>query len=101
MNELKFSQKFRTKYLINPKFQLTIIGYSLFLSAIIISTVMGLINYQYRHLLQVGLEMGLEKNHVFFRLIKQQSDLMGDQFISATIIIFVFVKDLICYQASY
>lgn len=62
----------RKDYLINPKFQLRFSGYFISFFLITIMIFIGTINFFFWKFKQIGIEVNLPPNHVFFTFINEQ-----------------------------
>jgi ABC-type Fe3+ transport system substrate-binding protein len=67
-----FSKFKRTKVLINPQFQLSVIRYMLFLTFIIVAVFYAANLYHFWALKKQGLLLGLPSDHIFFWFIDEQ-----------------------------
>ena len=62
----------KSSYLINPKFQWTLIGYAALVAFLILVTVYGLFTYGFHEFAQMGQQAGLPPDHVYFQFISMQ-----------------------------
>jgi hypothetical protein len=65
------SRKTRS-FLINPKFQWTLIGYAAAGATLILLTIYGLISYGFHRFVEVGTVLGLAPDNVYFEFIRMQ-----------------------------
>lgn len=91
----KFKKRFL--YLINPKFQLTMIGYSVLLAFSIILVIYFFQGHYYNHMVNVGVELGLEKGHPFYQIIAEQKEVMDKFYTIMSLVIFVLVFIIVTY----
>ncbi len=89
--------KSRFVYLINPKFQLTMIGYSVALAFSIILIIYLFQGYYYNHMANVGVELGLEQGHPFYQIIAEQKEVMDKFYLFMSLAIFVLVFTIVTY----
>lgn len=59
-------------FLINPKFQWTLIGYAAAGATLILLTIYGLITYGFHRFIEVGTVLGLPPDNVYFEFIRMQ-----------------------------
>lgn len=97
MSNDKKTFKKRFLYLINPKFQLTMIGYSVLLAFSIILVIYFFQGHYYNHMVNVGVELGLEQGHPFYQIIAEQKEVMDKFYIIMSLVIFVLVFIIVTY----
>ncbi len=71
----------RKKYLINPKFQLTLIGYITLLLVVVIGILWGANTYFFNFFWGIGKNAHLSQNHVYFQFLKDEHILMNRIFL--------------------
>jgi hypothetical protein len=59
-------------FLINPKFQWTLIGYAAAGATLILLSIYGLISYGFHRFVEVGTVLGLPSDNVYFEFIRMQ-----------------------------
>ncbi|NDF14232.1 hypothetical protein EB061_02775 [bacterium] len=59
-------------FLINPRFQWTLIGYAASGATLILLTIYGLISYGFHRFVQVGTQLGLPPENIYFEFITVQ-----------------------------
>ena len=80
-----------SNYLINPKFQLTLIGYFFILSLnVIIVNYLGIYYFFYKFKLK-GESIGLVDTHPFFLFINEQQNFMNWTFLITSLVTFLFL----------
>ena len=79
----------RRVYLINPKFQLTCMGYVVGMAAMIIAIFYAANIYFFWKFTQMGRALGLPGDHVFFRFIGDQKYTMNFTFLIVALIAFI------------
>jgi hypothetical protein len=73
--------KMRTKLLINPRFQYSVMGYSIFVFLILI-TILYLSNAQFFNIfIDQARQLGIPENHVFYKFINEQKRIMNKVFL--------------------
>ena len=80
------SKNQRKVYLINPKFQLKVTSYFIFLAIINILVFYGCVYYFFDIFHSKGIEIGLPENHVFFMFIEDQITRMTSIFVVMAIL---------------
>ena len=60
----------RKNYLINPKFQITIIGYNLIFIILTFLVIAIAHNYFFDYMLQAGIKNNLGEGHIFYDILK-------------------------------
>jgi methyl-accepting chemotaxis protein len=75
----------RRVFLINPKFQLKVIGYAFAMAAITIGIFYSANLYFFWEFKQQGASIGLSPDHVFFRFIREQQSQMNVFFLFASL----------------
>ena len=58
--------------LINPSFQWHIIGYAGVMSALILTSVYGLLSFAFHEFVKIGIDAGLAPDHAYFQFIQMQ-----------------------------
>ncbi len=81
----------RRVYLINPRFQLTIIGYAAALAAAVIGIFYFSDLYFFHRLEQVGMNLGFPKEHVYFQFLVEQKHMISWIFALTSIAVFAVV----------
>lgn len=76
----------RKKYLLNPNFQLKLMGYFMALSFAMITIFYGSVLFFFWKFHDMGVELGLQESHVFFRFLAQQKSQMNWIFLATSII---------------
>ena len=72
--------------LINPKFQLKISAYFAFLTVVNIAIFYSCIRYFFQVFVDMGVEIGLPKNHVYFMFMEDQMLTMNIVFLISSIV---------------
>ena len=67
---------YKRKYLINLRFQLNFIAYTIFVALTVILAVFLTSNYFFDTFMERGVNLGLDKGHVFFTFLEQQKQYM-------------------------
>jgi methyl-accepting chemotaxis protein len=80
-NQTESSANRRSVFLINPKFQLQVIGYAIALAALTIGIFYGANLYFFWEFKQQGTAVGLPTDHVFFRFMSEQQSRMNVLFL--------------------
>ncbi len=80
----------RKKYIINPKFQYRFILATLIPNAASLAVFYLMIDLYFIKLVQDGKDLGLEENHPYFMLLRDQSLLMNKVFIIVAILTTLF-----------
>jgi methyl-accepting chemotaxis protein len=81
----------RRKFIINPKFQLQLIGYVVVLALIIIGVLYGANFYFFQRFEITGREMGLSPNHIYFKFLHEQNQLMTGIFAITSSVVFMII----------
>lgn len=76
----------RKVYLINPRFQLTFVGYFMFFSIMAAVIYYVSIVIFFRKFAAIGMEVGLPADHVFFKFISDQQHTMDIIFLATSIV---------------
>lgn len=84
-----YIKKKRTNYLINPKFQISFVAFSLGMSMTGMTVVFLTIKYFFWTFNNLGQELNIPSDHIFFRFINDQSDKMTMVFLIALLIVFI------------
>jgi len=81
----------RTKFLINPSFQLRFIAY--YITAILGSITVFFLaeKFFFNQMYREGINLNLPLNHVYFKMIVQQEEFMTKIFIITSIVVSVFL----------
>ena len=82
-----FNKSKRKIYLINPKFQLRFILFSVSVSLLGMSVFFASIKYFFWSFKQMGEEFGISKSHIFFRFIDDQNYKMNLLFLTSAILV--------------
>jgi len=90
MNNQKFS--IRTKYLINPSFQITFIIYFLIIGIIALMIFYSSNLYFFKTLTNEGIQLDLPSDHVYFELLVSQKHLMNKIFLITSVIFFILIS---------
>jgi hypothetical protein len=80
----------RLNFLINKKFQLKFILYTLIPTVVCLSIFYVSLSIYFSKLIELGKNSGLEANHSYFILIADQQKLMNAMFISSSLFSFIF-----------
>ena len=82
----------RRKYLmINPQFQLSFLGYTVGMAAVIIAVFYFSNMYFFWRFAKKGREIGLEPDHIFFKFLKEQNQTMDIIFLVTAVFAFIFL----------
>lgn len=82
----------RRRYLINPPFQLKVIGWMLGVAAGTVALIYASNTYVVWRLLRVGETLGLPQDHAFYALVGEQKALLNSVFaVTAFVALFVIV----------
>lgn len=76
----------RKKYLLNPGFQLKLLGYFFALSIGTLTIFYGAVLFFFWKFHNMGVNLGLPENHVFFKFLGQQKSQMNYIFIATSLI---------------
>jgi len=79
----------RKNYLINPKFQLSFILFSILTSFFGMAVFYGAIKYFFWTFKNMGKEVGIPENHIFFTFLDDQSTKMNYIFIISAFVFFL------------
>ena len=90
MNTRKFS--IRTKYFINPSFQITFIIYFLIIGIISLMIFYSSNLYFFKTLTSEGIQLALPSDHVYFELLVSQKQLMNKIFLTTAVIFFTLIS---------
>ncbi|OFZ49100.1 MAG: hypothetical protein A2381_16000 [Bdellovibrionales bacterium RIFOXYB1_FULL_37_110] len=90
MNKKEFSV--RTKYLINPSFQITFIIYFLIIGVIALMIFYSSNLYFFKTLASEGIQLELPSDHVYFELLASQKHLMNKIFMITSAIFFILIS---------
>ena len=82
-----FNKSKRKNYLINPKFQLRFILFSVSVSILGMSVFFATIKYFFWSFKNMGEEFGISKDHIFFRFIDDQNYNMNLLFLISAILV--------------
>lgn len=82
----------RKQFLINPKFQLSFIRYTLLLVVIVLATFYGANLYLFRLFAEKGENLGLPPGHVFFAFIQEQQSTMDIVFAGTALLAALFIS---------
>ena len=95
MKQLKMKNN-RKIFLINKKFQLSILGWFSLLTLILITVFYSAVWYFFYNFKQQAVQAGLPTNHIFFVFLKNQQLLMDKVFIASSLvaIIVLFIGGL-------
>jgi methyl-accepting chemotaxis protein len=77
----------RKTYLINPKFQLSFIFFSMATTFLGMSVIFASIKYFFWSFKNMGKEYGIPENHIFFRFIEDQSSKMNFTFFISAVLV--------------
>ncbi len=77
----------RKVFLINPPFQIRIIGYMLAIASTVTVIYYGAHSYFFWKLHQLGLDSKLPVNHIYFRFLENQNSKMNSIFMYSTILV--------------
>ena len=86
------SRNKRRIYLINPKFQLRVIGFSVFVALIIVGIFYGANQYFFWNFTQHGIALGLPSDHVYFQFLNEQSKMMDIIFGATALLAFAVLS---------
>jgi hypothetical protein len=82
----------RRKYLmINPRFQLSFMGYTIGMAAVIIAVFYFSNLYFFWRFANKGHQIGLEPDHIFFKFLKEQQQTMDLIFLVTALFAFIFL----------
>jgi len=81
----------RTKFLINPRFQLRFVAYYLFAVVGSITVFFLAVKYFFNQMYQEGINLNLPLNHVYFKMIVEQEELMTNIFIITSIVVSILL----------
>jgi len=90
MNKKTFN--IRTKYLINPSFQITFVIYFLIIGIISLMIFYSSNLYFFKTLTNEGLQLDLPADHVYFELLVSQKHLMNKIFLTTSVIFFTLIS---------
>jgi len=79
----------RKVLLINPRFQLTFLGFTAALAGLVIATIYGANFYFFTKFYRLGVELKLPTDHVFFQFLHQQKNTMMTVFGVTSAVVFV------------
>ena len=92
MHFMKFLNSNRKTLLINPPFQLQILAYACGLAFAIIAIFYGATLYFFRNFKQLGEDIVLPLDHVFFQFLAEQKNTMDIIFIITAVLAFVVIS---------
>jgi sensor histidine kinase YesM len=81
----------RTRFLINPSFQLSFIKHSVFLALLTLAIFYSANLYHFWEFKNKGLNAGLSSDHVFFEFLNQQQRAMDYTFVAIAALAFVII----------
>lgn len=83
---------FRRTYVINPRFQFTMIGYVTLLSAVIIGSLYGLEVFFIQRFERLGASVGLPVHHIYFEFINGQKQFLNRAVFVLSAAVFVILS---------
>ena len=81
----------RRIYLINPKFQFTMVGWVAALAGLVISLLYALDLYFFHRFHELGLSVGLPPEHIYYRFLGEQSQFMMGAVLLVSALIFIIL----------
>lgn len=91
MDSYNENQKKRKILLINPRFQITFMAYMLVMAALTIGVFFVANSYFFWHFKQIGKELSLPADHVFFQFLFEQEHTMNLVFLITSAVSSVFL----------
>lgn len=79
------------KILINPKFQLAMIGYVAFLALLTIGVLYFANSYFFYRFEQKGIALGISPDHVYFQFLNEQARIMNQVFLMTAVSVFSLI----------
>jgi hypothetical protein len=77
----------KSSLLINPKFQWTLISYAAGVATLLLCTVYGFITYGFHQFLEIGTQLGLPKDHVYFQFIRMQEGTFNEVVLAIALVV--------------
>jgi hypothetical protein len=77
----------KSSLLINPKFQWTLISYAAGVATLLLCTVYGFITYGFQQFIEIGTQLGLPKDHVYFQFIRMQEGTFNEVVLAIALVV--------------
>ena len=77
----------KSSLLINPRFQWTLISYAAGVATLLLCTVYGFITYGFRQFMEIGTQLGLPRDHVYFQFIRMQEGTFNEVVLAIAIVV--------------
>ena len=90
----------RKTYLINPSFQLTIVGIFIGISLVVNIIYFISMNFSFEEFFALGKELGLPQNSQFFKFISHQKDKFTNIFLASLFVCYKINKSIIIVRAK-